>query len=149
MHHYQHPKNQTMDIFDNAHPKVFESTFSFSESVPACKKSVISYVHFWDTVSFKVSWPDWPHPFMTMPTQKKFDQLLISLNLYQYAKNQFFHLFILQIQSILETCHQTGHTHFWLSQPKNFQSTFDLHEFVPACKKSVNSICSFFRYSQF
>ena len=28
-------------------------------------------VHFWDTVNFKVPWPDWPRPFLTMPTQKK------------------------------------------------------------------------------
>ena len=71
------------------------------------KNQFISYVHFWDTVSFKVSWPDWPHPFIPCLPKKKFDQLLISLNLNQYAKNQFFHLFILQIQSILETCHPT------------------------------------------
>ena len=28
---------------------------------------------------------------------------------------------------------------FWLHQPLNFQRPFNLHEFVPACKKSVNS----------
>ena len=33
----------------------------------------------------------------------------------------------------------TGHIHFWPRQPLNFQRPFNLHEFVPACKKSVNS----------
>ena len=37
-----------------------------------------------------------------------------------------------------------GHSH-----PKNFQSLFNMYEFVPPCKKSVNFICSFLRYSQF
>ena len=38
------------------------------------------------------------------------------------------------------------HTH-----PENFQATFNLYKFVPkpACKKIVNSMCSFFRYNQF
>ena len=41
-----------------------------------------------------------------------FDQLLIFVNLYQHAKNKLLHLFILRIQSILESHHQTSHTHF-------------------------------------
>ena len=32
---------------------------------------------------------DWPHPFLTMPTQQIFDQLLTVINLHQHAKNQF------------------------------------------------------------
>ena len=35
-----------------------------------------------------VLWPDWPHPFLAMPIQKIFDQLLIYVNLYQHANNQ-------------------------------------------------------------
>ena len=54
-------------------------------------------------------------------------------------KISLFHLFILQIESILESHHMTGHIHFWPHQPQNFQCPFNLHEFVPACKKSVNS----------
>ena len=46
---------------------------------------------------------------------------------------------ILQIESILESHHMTGHIHFWPHQPLNFQRPFNLHEFVPACKKPVNS----------
>ena len=55
-----------------------------------------------------------------------------------------FHLFILQIQSVLQSCHQIGHSRFWLCL---CQSSFYLHKFVTSCKKSVSSICSFLRYS--
>ena len=41
------------------------------------------------TANFRVPQPDWPHPVLTMPTPKKFNQLLIFMNLYQHAKNQF------------------------------------------------------------
>ena len=54
-------------------------------------------------------------------------------------KISLFHLFILQIESILESHHMTGHIHFWPRQPLHFKRPFNLHEFVPACKKSVNS----------
>ena len=57
------------------------------EFVPACKKSVPS-VQSSDTVNFRDQGPDWPHPFLTMPYQKKFDQILIFMNLYQHAKNK-------------------------------------------------------------
>ena len=86
--------------------------------------------------------PDWPDPFLTMPTQKNFDPLLIFMNLYEHAKKPglfhltmptqknfgpllifmnlyehtknpgLFHLLIVELQSILESSHQTGHTHF-------------------------------------
>ena len=42
-----------------------------------------------------------------------------------------FHLFILEIQPIFESCDQTGH-----ANPKIFWSTFNLCEFVSTCKKS-------------
>ena len=54
-------------------------------------------------------------------------------------KISLFHLFILHIELISESHHMTGHIHFWSHQPQNFQLPFNLHEFVPACKKSVNS----------
>ena len=59
-----------------------------------------------------------------MPTQKFFNQILIFVNLYQHAKNQF-------IPSV--------HSSDIINPPqKNFQSPFALCEFVPACKKSIN-----------
>ena len=84
---------------------------------------------------FKVPWPDWPYSLLTLLCEKNFDLHLIFVNLYQHAKNQLFHLLILQIHSVLEPCHQIAHTHFWPCHPQNFQSPFNLHEFVPACKK--------------
>ena len=58
-----------MAIFDHAHPKIIESTFSIAE-----------------LVNFRIPWPDWPHPFLTLPTQKSFDQLLIFVIVYQHEK---------------------------------------------------------------
>ena len=84
-----------------------------------------------------------------MPTQKIFDQLLIFVNLYQHAKNQFISLFILQIPSILESHQHTGYTIFDHAHPQNLQSPFNLRQFAPASKKSFYSISSFLRYSQF
>ena len=65
------------------------------------KNHFIPSFYFWDTVNFRVPWPDWPHPFLT-----------------------------------------NVHTHkFW--------SAFNLCEIVPAWKKSVNSNSSFLKYNQF
>ena len=50
------------------------------------KNQFIPSIHSWDTVNFRVLWPDWPHPFLTTHIQNFFDQLLIHLNLYQHAK---------------------------------------------------------------
>ena len=75
-----------MPIFDQAHPKTIEITFSFFEFAPVCQKQSIPSIHSWDTANFRVPWPDCP--FLTIPTQKPFDQLLIYVNLYQHAKNQ-------------------------------------------------------------
>ena len=52
------------------------------------KNQFIPSTHSWDTVNFRVLWPDWPHPFLVTPIQNFFDQLLIYVNLYQHAKNQ-------------------------------------------------------------
>ena len=54
-------------------------------------------------------------------------------------KISLFHLFILQIVSIVESHHMTGHIHYWPCQPLNFQHPFKLHECVLACEKSGNS----------
>ena len=77
-----------MFIFDHAHPKTIERTFRFPEFPPACKKSVHSINSLFDTVNFRVLWPDWTHPFLTAPIPKLFDQLLIYANSYRHAKNQ-------------------------------------------------------------
>ena len=77
--------------------------------------------HSRDTVNFRVLRPYWTHAFLSMPNQNIFNQLLIFVHLYQHAKN----MFILQIQSILESCHQTGlNTFLTMSTPKYFSHLF-------------------------
>ena len=39
-------------------------------------------------MNFRVQRPDWPYPFLTIPNQKIFDQLLIIMNFYKHAKNE-------------------------------------------------------------
>ena len=116
LHHSQHAKNQlnlyihlfsrfysltnyiATPIFENAHLKISEITFSSPEFSPACRKI------------------------------------------------SSFHLFILEIQSILESCDQTGHAHFWLCSPKHFSSTFILCECISTSKKSDCFIDLLWRY---
>ena len=50
------------------------------------KHEFIPSVHSGYTVNFRVQIPDWSKPFLT--NQKKFDKLLIFVNLYQYKKNE-------------------------------------------------------------
>ena len=57
-------------------------------------------------------------------TQKSLKLLLAFLNLHQHAKISSFHQFILEIQSILESFNQAGHTHSWTCPPPNFFNNF-------------------------
>ena len=71
------------EVSGNAHfspdlPKIIDITFLNVQQY--AKKLVCSIYSFWR--------PDWPHPFLIMPTKKIFDQLLIDVNLYQHAKNE-------------------------------------------------------------
>ena len=110
-----------MSIFDHAHQKTIESTFSFPESVPTYKNQFIPLVYFGDRANFIVPWPDLPHLFfLTMPTQKMFDQLLIFVNLDQHAKNQLFHLFIPQIVNFGVPSRDWPHPDLTKPSPKIF-----------------------------
>ena len=130
MHHYQHSKISSIHKFIFKMQEIlgfYELTIillAFLNFYKDAKNRFIWSVYFWDTVNFRVPWPDKPHPFLTMPTQKFFDQLLIFVNLYQHAKKQFFHLFVLEIQSILESRDQITHTNFWLCLTKTFLTNF-------------------------
>ena len=108
-----------MVIFDHAHPKIIESTFSFPEFVPAWKKWLYSICLFFSPVTRLVT-PifDHAHPKMFWSAFNFCDHVLICKK-----SVHIFHLFILQIQSILESHHQTSHihflamlTHFWTNQ---------------------------------
>ena len=50
------------------------------------KNQFILSIHSWDTVNYRVSRPNQPHPFLSMPVQKCFDQILIYVILYQHCK---------------------------------------------------------------
>ena len=65
------------------------SNFYLSWICTSIKKiCLLQSVHSWDTVIYRVLWPDCPHPFLTMPTPNVFDQFLIYVDLYEHAKNQ-------------------------------------------------------------
>ena len=51
------------------------------------------------------------------------------------------HLFILEIQSILETYDQTGHTHFW-QYPKCFDQLLIYVDLYENAKLAISLICT-------
>ena len=66
------------------------------------------------------------------------------MKLYQHAKNQFILFAHSSDNSISESHHMTGHTQLMPAHDhassKKFQSPFDFHKCVQACRKSVNLI---------
>ena len=95
----------------------------------------IPSAHFWERVNFRILWPDCPHTFLTMPTQKNFWSAIYMQNI------NLFHLFILHIVNF--TVLSPDWPHLFLTKlTQKFLKTFNLHEFVPAGKKSVNSVHS-------
>ena len=139
-----------MSIFDHAHQKIIESTFSFPELVPKYKNQFIPLVHFRDRANFIVPWPDLPHLFFFYHAHPK--NVWLASNFCESGSTCK--------KSVILSVHSSD-SQFWSlltrlvtprfdqALPKNVQSSFNLHDFVPAWKKSVNSICSFLRYSQF
>ena len=89
-----------MAIFDHAHPKIVESTFSFPEFVREERKMTLFHLFIFES--------------RDQSTPKYFDQLLIFGDYVSTCKKSvyIFHLFILQIQSILESHYQIGQTYF-------------------------------------
>ena len=76
---------------------------------------------------------------MTTHTQKPLDQLLAFLNLYQLAKNQFIpFIHFWDIQSILESCDQTGHTYFQPCPTQTFLINFD----------NFDNFCELYQYAK-
>ena len=66
--------------------KYFDLLSNFVITYQHAKSQFIPSVHSSDTVNFKVQRPDWLHSFLTMPRQKRFNQPLIFVNLYQNTK---------------------------------------------------------------
>ena len=63
-----------------------------------------------DRANFIFLQPEWAHPFMTMPIPIFFNQLLISMNLYQHAKTLTFSSFC--SRNIVDLCNLIGQEHF-------------------------------------
>ena len=96
-------------IFDYTHQPIP----AFLNLLEHAKNQFIPSLHSWDTVNFRVPWPDRPHPFLTMPTQNLFDHILIYVNSYhQHTKNQAVSLIFLEIWLIKNSCNLIGWEHF-------------------------------------
>ena len=66
---------------------------------------------------------DYTH-FWPGPPKNHWNNFLLSCICTTMQKIISFHQFILEIQPILESCDQTGHTHFWPCQSKIFLVNF-------------------------
>ena len=62
--------------------------------------------------------------------------LLLSWICSSMQKISSFHQLIVETQSILESCDQTGHTHLWPRPTQKFWLTFNLCQFVSTGKNS-------------
>ena len=66
---------------------IIKVTLSFLNLYQNTRNQFIPLISLWDTANFRFLQPEWAHPFMTMPIPIFFNQLLISINSYQHAKN--------------------------------------------------------------
>ena len=66
--------------------KTLNQILAFLSFLRHAKNQFIPSIHSWNTVHFRVLWPNWPDPFLPVPTQIFFD-LLIYVNLYQCPKD--------------------------------------------------------------
>ena len=92
MNLYQNPKNQLFHLFSS------------------------------DAVDFRVLSPDWPHPFLIMPTPKNFNHLFICMSLNQHAKNQFI-LSVNSSDTVIFRVKRLDWSHSLLTMPN--QNIFD------------------------
>ena len=110
-----------MPTSDHAHPKIIEITFSFPKFAPAWKISFHSIHSFLRYSQFQRPVTRLTMSIFDMSTQKKFDQILIYVNLYQHAKNQAIYMVDWKIL-------QSGWLRtFWsISQEQKFSQIWDL-----------------------
>ena len=110
-----------MPTSDHAHPKIIEITFSFPKFAPAWKIWFHSIHSFLRYSQFQSPVTRLTMSIFDMSTQKKFDQVLIYVNLYQHAKNQAIYMVDWKIL-------QSGWLRtFWsISQEQKFSQIWDL-----------------------
>ena len=123
-------KARSLTEVDSLHLKVKENiclTKNYCITISIQNISSIHKLILKIRADFRVSWTKRPH-FRPRPP-KNFQLYWICI---RHARNQFLqsvHPF--EIQSILQPCYQTGHTHFWsCPPPKNFWSAFNFCESV-------------------
>ena len=86
------------------------------------RNQFISLIYLWDTANFIFLQLEWIHPFMTTPIPIFFNQLLISLNLYQHAKIQAFSSFHSRDIIYLKILPSDWSETFWYRTfPRHFQ----------------------------
>ena len=130
-----HELNEDHYHFWPGPPKNHWNKLSFCEFAPACKQKFIPPIYSWDTANFRVIWPDWAHPFLTIPTKKYFDQLLIYVNLYQHTKNQAISLICSGNMLDWKILQSDWLKTFWpVSQELKFSQIWDL------CRNIANNI---------
>ena len=104
------------------------------------KNQFIPLIPFWDTANFSALRPEWPYLFLTMPTTFFFNQLLISINLYQHAKTQAFSS--LRSRDIINSkiLQSDWLRWFWPISPEpDFSQVWDL------CKNTANNMSFLYR----
>ena len=89
------------------------------------QKPVYSTNFFVRYSQFRFLQPEWVRPFMTTPIPRSFDQLLISMNLYQHAKNQAFSSFHYTDIIYLKILQSDWPKTFWyISEEPKFSNVF-------------------------
>ena len=152
-------------IFYHAHPIVIKATLNFSKFVSAWKNSAhfinsfLWYSRFWSlktqflsthqksaysidsflsTANFSILRPEWPHSFLTTPMPIFFNQLLISMNLHEYAKNQAFSSFCSKNIVNLKILQSDWSRAFWsVSQEPDFPRMGFVEEYTKYHKISL------------
>ena len=88
--------------------------------------------------------PFWPHPSKTIDVTWVF---CISISM---PKISLLHPFILEIQPIVESQHQSGHIHFWQCIPKHFWVNLQFSWICTHMQKTkLFHYLSFWKYSWF
>ena len=98
-------------ISDHTHLKIIEITLQ-CELAQTCKISVHSIYPFLTYIQFQIPVTRLAKPISDLPNQKIFDQLLISVNLYQHAKNRAISLICSGDWLIKRSCNLIGWEHF-------------------------------------
>ena len=110
---------------------------NFSVSWICTSMQNISLFHLLIFANFRVTWPDHPHPFLTMINPKNV-QSPFNLHEFVHAKNQLIpSVYSWDTTNFKESRDQIGHTYFFPCRTKIFRSTFNFYEFVSTCQKWV------------